>query len=150
MTSAEHWLMCNFTEALELPPDAAAWLLDLWHMAQLFDDVADGDAVDRSALDLAVWKGLVTMPANPFFTAHLAALQPAVAVAILKWKASDDAERAGQADEKSFVWRAGYYDIVLLVVLLVHGYQKAMEKSSLVMALYGEDFAQYREEFPHA
>jgi hypothetical protein len=126
------------------------WLLDLWHMAQVFDDVADGDAVARQDLDRAVWKGLVAMPSNPFFTAHISALQPALAMAILKWKASDDAERAGQADERSFVWRAAYYDIVLLVVLLVHGYDKAMEKASVVMALYGEDFAKYREEFPHA
>lgn len=140
----------HFTETLELPADATVWLLDLWHMAQVFDDVADGDPVARADLDRAVWKGLVAMPANPFFTAHMPALQPAMATAILKWKASDDAERAGRADERSFVWRAAYYDIVLLVVLLVHGYDKAMEKASVVMALYGEDFTKYREEFPHA
>ena len=143
-------LVVHLTETLELPADAAMWLLDLWHMAQVFDDVADGDPVARADLDKAVWKGLVAMPSNPFYTAHISALQPAMATAILKWKASDDAERAGRADERSFVWRAAYYDIVLLVVLLVHGYDKAMEKASVVMALYGEDFATYREEFPHA
>lgn len=140
----------HFTETLTLPADAAVWLLDLWHMAQVFDDVADGDPVARQDLDMAVWKALVAMPTNSFFTAHASALQPAMATAILKWKASDDAERAGKADERSFVWRAAYYDVVLLVVLLVHGYHKAMEMSSQVMALYGEDFAKYREEFPHA
>ena len=142
-------LIVHLSEQLELPTDAIVWLLDLWHMSQVFDDVADGDEVKRADLDKAVWKGLVAMPSNPFYTAHMTALQPALATAILKWKASDDAERAGRADERSFVWRAAYYDIVLLVVLLVHGYDKAMEKASVVMALYGEDFAKYREEFPH-
>jgi hypothetical protein len=142
-------LIVHLSEQLELPTDAIVWLLDLWHMSQVFDDVADGDEVKRSDLDKAVWKGLVAMPSNPFYTAHMTALQPALATAILKWKASDDAERAGRADERSFMWRAAYYDIVLLVVLLVHGYDKAMEKASVVMALYGEDFAKYREEFPH-
>lgn len=143
-------LVQHFTESLELPADATVWLLDLWHMAQVFDDVADGDAVDRRDLDMAVWKALVAMPANSFYTAHVAALQPALATAILKWKASDDAERGGRADERSFVWRAAYYDIVLLVVLLAHGYPKAMELAEKVMALYGESFAKYQEEFPHA
>jgi hypothetical protein len=143
-------LIVHFSEQLELPTDAIVWLLDLWHMAQVFDDVADGDEIKRADLDKAVWKGLVAMPSNPFYTAHITALQPALATAVLKWKASDDAERAKRADERSFMWRAAYYDIVLLVVLLVHGYDKAMEKASVVMALYGEDFAKYREEFPHA
>jgi hypothetical protein len=74
---------------------------------------------------------------------------PALGTAILKWKASDDAERSGQADEKSFVWRATYYDLVLLVVLVCQGRESAMEKAGAVMALYGESFAKYREEFPN-
>jgi hypothetical protein len=90
------------------------------------------------------------MPANSFFMANASQLLPALATAICKWKASDDAERSGRADEKSFVWRAAYYDIVLLTVLLCLGRESAMEKAGAVMALYGEDFAKYREEFPHA
>ena len=148
MTIAEYWLTENFRE-LGLPPDAAAWLLDLWHVTQTFDDVADGDPVDRAALDDTVWRCLVNMPANSFFMANASQLLPALATSICKWKASDDAERSGRADEKSFVWRAAYYDIVLLTVLLCLGRESAMEKAGAVMALYGEDFAKYREEFPH-
>ena len=148
MTEAEYWLRENF-KALGLPLDAAEWLIDLWHVTQVFDDVADGDAVDRKSLDDTIWRTMVGMPANSFFMAHAGQLLPAVGTAILKWKASDDAEREGRADAKSFVWRAAYYDIVLLVVLLCQGRDSAMEKAGAVMALYGEDFAKYREEFPH-
>jgi hypothetical protein len=149
VTEAEYWLRENFA-ALELPPDAVAWLIDLWHVTQVFDDVADGDPVDRKSLDDTVWRTLVGMPANSFFMAHAGQLLPAVGMAILKWKASDDAERNGLADERSFVWRAAYYDLVLLVVLLCQGRESAMEKAGAVMALYGESFATYRGEFPHA
>lgn len=149
MIDAEYWLTENF-KALELPPNAVAWLIDLWHVTQTFDDMADGDAVDRKALDDTIWRCLVDMPANSFFMAHAGQLLPALATAICKWKASDDAEREGYADEKSFVWRAAYYDIVLLTVLLCLGRESAMEKAGAVMALYGESFANYRGEFPHA
>lgn len=143
-------LTVNLTQALELPVDAAAWLLDVWHMIQMFDDVADGDAVARPDLNQAVWKCFVGMPSNPFYAAHADQLHPALGTAILKWQAADEAERDGRADERSFVWRAAYYDLVLLVVLLVHGYPRAIEMAGDVMALYGESFADYRKEFPHA
>lgn len=146
----EESLTVNFTQVLELPADAAVWLLDVWHMIQVFDDVADGDPVSRPALDQAIWKCFVGMPSNPFYVAHADQLHPALATAILKWQAADAAETRGEADERSFVWRAAYYDIVLLVVLLIHGYPRAMELAAHVMALYGEDFAEYRKEFPHA
>lgn len=146
MTDAEHWLLKNF-EALDLPANATAWLLDLWKITQVLDDLTDGDLVSpRSAHD-AVWKILVTFPTNPFFIANAAVLQPALATAILKWEAANQAERAKTADEKSYMWRAGYYDIVLLVLLLCQGYDSAMAKASSVMALYGEKFSDYRAEF---
>lgn len=139
-----------FQANLELPPDAAAWLLGLWDVIQVFDDVADNDAVSRTDLDRAIFTSLVALPANTFFQAHSAALLPIVATAVLKWKAADDAEREGNADEKSFVWRASYYDVVLTVVLLCHGHAAAMGAAKHVMKMYGESFADYRKEFDHA
>ena len=143
----EESLVANF-QALGLPADAIAWLLDVWHLTQVFDDVADGDSVTRSDLDRAVWQAMVTMPTNPFFTQNAVSLQSGLALSVLKWQASDAAERAGRADERSFVWRAAFYDLVLLVVLLIHGYSRAVELAPQVMALYGEKFAAYRKEFP--
>lgn len=135
-------------DCLELPPEASAWLLDVWQVIQVLDDVADGDVVERPALDGAVWAALVTLPGNPFYIANYQALQAALATAVLKWKASDDAERAGQADARSFMWRAGYYDLVLLVVLLTKGHATAMKDAVKVMRLYGEQLDDYLKEFP--
>jgi len=138
----------HFTNTLDLPPAAVDWLLDLWQVIQVFDDAHDGDPVGD--VMPALWAALVSMPGNPFYVANAAALQGAVATAILKWHAANEAEDAGEADERSFVWRAAYYDVVLLVVLLCYGQTEALRLAPVVMLMYGEPFAAYREEFPNA
>jgi hypothetical protein len=122
----------------------------MWDAIQFLDDVADGDTVSRSAQDRAFNQLLVAMPANPFFAANAGALLPVVAVQLLKWQASDMVERAGNADAKSYMWRAGYYDLVLLVIQICHGYEKALLAAPSVMSLYGETLADYLGEFEHA
>jgi hypothetical protein len=117
-------------------------------MIQMLDDVADGDPVTRSDLDAVIWSSLISMPANPFYLANFQSLQTGLALLVMKWKASDDAERAGQADARSFIWRAGYYDLVLLVVLLTKGHATAMKDAVKVMHLYGETLHEYLKEFP--
>jgi hypothetical protein len=116
-------------------------------MIQALDDVADGDDIDRPRLDSAIWASLVTMPANPFYLANAPALQTGLALLVLKWQASDDAEREDKADARSFMWRAGYYDLVLLVVLLTKGHAGAMKNAMKVMHLYGETLHEYLKEF---
>jgi hypothetical protein len=138
----------HFVNALDLPGTAVDWLLDLWRVIQVFDDVHDGDPAGD--VMPALWAALVSMPSNPFYQANAAALQAAVATAILKWHAANEAEDAGQADERSFVWRAAYYDVVLLAVLLCHGQAEALRLAPTIMLMYGEPFAAYREEFPNA
>ncbi len=73
-----------------------------------------------------------------------------MATMVLKWQASDQAERDGKADARSFVWRAGYYDVVLMVVTLCHPAKQAKELSRYVMELYGEKFEDYLKEFGNA
>lgn len=146
MDEAAQSLVVHFQE-LDLPPEAASWLLDVWQMIQALDDVADGDAIERPRLDNAIWASLVTMPANPFYLANAQALQAGLALLVLKWQASDDAEREDLADARSFMWRAGYYDLVLLVVLLTKGHAGAMKNAMKVMHLYGETLHEYLKEF---
>jgi hypothetical protein len=143
-------LEMNLKSAFDLPDAAVAWLVGMWDAIQFLDDVADGDTVSRSAQDRAFNQLLVAMPANPFFAANAGALLPVVAVQLLKWQASDMVERAGNADAKSYMWRAGYYDMVLLVIQICHGYEKALLAAPSVMSLYGETLADYLGEFEHA
>lgn len=147
MIDAEHILLTHF-DALGLPPDAVRWLLDVWNAIQVLDDVADGDAIDRASLDRAIYDLLVGLPANPWAMRNAHTLLPALSLMVLKWKASDVAERAGRADARSFVWRAGYYDVVLAAVLAAHGPQVALSVADTVMSLYGETLDDYLKEFP--
>jgi hypothetical protein len=140
----------NLTKVFMLPTPAVEWLLMLYGAIQVFDDVADGDPIEREDLNAAIWNTLVGMNQNIFWLANSQNLAPLVATMILKWQASDQAERAGKADAKSFVWRAGYYDVVLMTVALCHGTQQATEKAQQVMELYGEKFDEYLKEFNHA
>jgi hypothetical protein len=149
MTNVE-WLRENLQKAFALPSPAIEWLVMLYDAIQVFDDVADGDPVDRQALDATIWNTLVGMNQNPFWIANSHNLAPVVATMILKWQASDQAERAGEADAKAFVWRAGYYDVVLMVIQLCHGVNSAKAMAKQVMQLYGETYEDYMKEFYHA
>jgi len=144
------WLRVNLQRGFALPTPAVEWLLMLYGAIQVFDDVADGDLVEREDLNAVIWNTLVGMNQNTFWLANSNNLAPLVATMILKWQASDQAERAGKADAKSFVWRAGYYDVVLMVVALCHGTNRATSDASSVMELYGEKFEDYMKEFSHA
>lgn len=148
--NAAYWLSKNLKESFAIGGDAHDWLMSLWNAIQVFDDMADNDFPERENLFACVADALVNMPANPFFRAHADTLLPLMAVAILKWRGSDDAEKDGQATEMSYAWRAGFYDIVLAVVQLVHGFEVAKDAARHVMELYGEDFATYRQEFFNA
>lgn len=142
------WLRENLRDALSLPPDATDWLIMLYEATQTFDDYADGDEVPRRHFDALLWNTLVAIPQNSFFRAHCATLSPLVAASILKWQAADSIERGkGTPDARSFVWRAGFYDLVLMCVQLVHGPQVAIENAHHVLNLYGESFNDYLGEF---
>jgi hypothetical protein len=145
-----NWLKENLEKSFSLPPAAVEWLISLYDAIHVFDDYADGDEVTRENLDTTIWNTLVGMPSNPFFAQNAGALLPALGTMILKWQASDKVEREGKADEKSFVWRAGYYDLVLLTVQLCHGVAAAHKVSANVMSMYGENFQDYLKEFQNA
>jgi len=132
---------------LNLPQEAVQFLLGLWGVSHVFDDMADGDQPDRGELDRALWFVLVGMPLNGFYRDNQAGLLPVVATAVLKWQASDKAERDGKADERSFGWRAGFYDVVLTVVCLVHGPDVATANAAMILGMYGEAYSDYIGEF---
>ena len=150
MQAAETTLRNTFKKQLGLPIHATNFLCDMFQVIQFFDDVADGDKMQRSDLDRALWTVLVGNARNQFYIENIEALTALISTQILKWQASDVVERSGDVSETSFVWRAGYYDLVLFVVEKVHGWQEAQKASEFVMKLYGETFADYKEEFKNA
>ena len=135
---------------LSLPTDASNLLVMIYDAFQVFDDYADGDEVERKELDALIWNTLIAIPQNPFYIRNSNAFWPVLATAILKWQGSDTAERKGKANAKSFVWRAGFYDIVLMVCALHHGSEWTANNAQIVMEMYGETLEDYMEEFKNA
>ncbi len=144
------WLKENLQRVFLLPAPAVEWLVMVYESIQVFDDIADGDTVERKDLNATIWNTLVGMHQNAFFLANSHYLIPLLATAIMKWQASDHAERNGQADARSFVWRAGYYDLILMAVSITHGPGFATNNAHLVMEFYGEKFEDYMKEFENA
>lgn len=136
----------NLFKVFSLPRDAVTWLLSLYSAFQFFDDLADGDDVPRDVVNEQLFALLIEVPLNPFFDRHKTLLASVVTCQVLKWHGSDARERRGKADAKSYMWRAGYYDIVLFVCQVVHGYQKTVEIADTVMDLYGETYEDYIKE----
>ena len=147
---ARFWLSRNLKEAFGLPDGAHDWLMGMWNVAQVFDDMADGDFPQREDLDRALCDALVNLPENEFYLAHRHILLPLVSLCILKWKASDDLERAGDASAVSYVWRAGFYDLVLACVQIIHGIDASMDIAANVARLYGETLDEYMKEMGNA
>lgn len=144
-----NWLRENLL-ALQLPEPAINWLGMVFDAIQTLDDFADGDEVPRSRLDVLIWDSLVGMPANPFFQANSHTLLPVMANCILKWQASDKAEKGKRANEMSFAWRASFYDLLLTCAHLCHGPRFAIDNAESIMKMYGETMTDYRKEFPDA
>lgn len=130
-----------------LPQAASSWLIMLYEAVQVFDDYADGDEVSRAQLLKTLHDTLVFMPTNEFYCKNSVFLSPLLINFIQKWHASDVVEWEGNPNEKSFVWRAGYYDIVLAAVGLCLGLEVSAEIGKHVMNLYGDDYAAYIKEF---
>ena len=140
-------LYANLTDGFELPHDAAQFVIMIFHFSQFFDDVADGDEIKREDLDMNIFNCFVGMNSNPFFVTYRMQLLPILDLIIIKWQGSDIAERTGRANEKSFMWRAGFYDLLMSVVSLCHGYKKANSMAVDVMNFYAETIEEYKEEF---
>ena len=136
--SDETHLSTHF-DALGLPAPAKAWLLDLWTVIQVLDDAADGDKSDRKDVESAAWAIFVTMPMNDMYQKNAGVLQPLLALAVLKWRAANEIEAAGEADERTYVARAAYYDIVMMVCHICG----IPDSGATCIQLYGETFADY-------
>ncbi len=131
-------------ESLELSPEANSFALDIFALAQVFDDIQDGDSVKSYEFERAIRAAFITLPVNPIYQRHQSLFAPVLMLCIEKWKAANEAEKTGAHDARSFMWRAGLYDVFALLCL-IEG------KSAIdALRLYGEKFEDYMKEFQNA
>jgi hypothetical protein len=146
-TQLEYANINRMLDYLNLHGDARRLMLDIWSLIQVFDDAEDGSKIDKEELDRALWAAFVLLPTNEFYVANRGALGGIISVQILKWKAANQVETTGKADEKSFIWRAGYFDILMYVYALVYGKENASIRAADVMGRYCETYEEYKKEF---
>tara|TARA_R110000796_G_scaffold151125_1_gene267680 strand:- start:292 stop:729 length:438 start_codon:yes stop_codon:yes gene_type:complete len=132
---------------LALPPEAQDWLLALYDSLQALDDWYDGDFVDQRQKELQIYNILVILPSNPFYQRFVTYLTPLVSNLVLKWVGANALEYNKEEFEKAFMWRAAFYDVVLEVVRITHGAEKAMLVADYVAKMYGEKYEDYKKEF---
>lgn len=141
--------MAQALSVLRLPQEANEWLLDMWEAFQGLDDWRDNDGMPKEDIEHIIYVVLAKLPSNPFFQAYANRLLPVVSNVVLKWCGANYHEDNRNQSQlpKCYMWRAGYYDIVLEAVNCVYGHKQAALASGLVMALYGEELKEYMKEF---
>ena len=135
---------------LSLPSAAQKWLIDFFWVIQGLDDWRDNDPVEPKQKEKVIYQVMVELPQNHFFQTHSHNLLPLVSILVLKWIGANKLEDNREQLHKAYMWRAAYYDLILEVVRLVHGFDGAANAAEYVVKLYGETYEDYVKEFENA
>lgn len=133
-----------------LPVDASAFLLKVWDAIQFLDDIKDDDGPDD--VDAGIYNLIVSLPSDRFLAANQAVLSGALATAYHKWQAANVVESVRDATQldKAYVWRAGYYDVIVTVAALCLPREEVDAIAPHILKLYGESRESYLQEFERA
>lgn len=137
---------------LRLPNEAQAWLATIWETFQGLDDWYDGDELPKREIEKVIYQVLVIAPSNPFFQAYSNRLLPVLSAVVLKWCGANviESEQVKEQYHKAYVWRAGFYDLVLEVTAICNGFDFAQTASPYILCMYGETYENYIKEFENA
>ena len=129
---------------LGLTSPAAGFLLLLWDAIQFLDDVHDSGLTERKSVEMMCDLLLVQLPLCQYYAQNAFTLVPAIRLAVAKWSLANRMEESHTSDARSYMWRAGFYD-VLAVVCILEGVDPTR-----ALLCYGETYEDYVKEFDHA
>lgn len=123
----------------------------LWDIAQVWDDLIDGDEVSKSSINKAFVDSLVTVQTNPLWG-------PDISVNVLniylRWSDANsiEADKNSTDDDLAKAWmlRAGIYDIFVLLAAKLYGLDWATEIGPVVRKTYGETLQDFIQEVRNA
>ena len=121
----------------------------LFGIAQVWDDLIDGDEVCQRDIHSAFIAALVELPTNPVVQ-MMPELPYHIYNVFLRWRDATTLERSFPTDSdlhKCYMLRAGLYDIFVLIAAKLYGDDYAAHIGPKVRRLYGEDFNEYAKEF---
>lgn len=107
---------------------AVQFVTDLIQLAELWDDITDGDPLDPTQVNSAMMAAMLRLPCNPFYREHGTYLTPLIIQAINTWKVSNTLAN-GNRDQRAVAFTLRHMDlqIVQAVVQLTRGQDKARE-----------------------
>ena len=130
--------------------DAMAFLRGLFILFQGIDDYYDGDLTDKDDIVDLHFNALSELYGNPFFRRYGHKITPMIESAHLQWQSANRMESSGLANEKSYMLRAYYYQIVHFCAAQLYGNSFAINNAISFQRFYGETYSDYIEEFKDA
>jgi hypothetical protein len=108
--------------------NAAAFVMDIVQLAEVWDDIIDGDPLDMEQVEQAMLAGMVRLPLNPFYRRHGEYLTPLIIQAINTWKVANVLSK-GDRNQRAVAYTLRHMDlqIVLAVIELTSGKQAALD-----------------------
>lgn len=107
---------------------AVQFVTDIIQIAEVWDDIVDGDTLDLRQVDSAMTAAMLRLPLNPFYREHGHYLTPLIIQAINTWKVSN-ALSNGNRDQRAVAFTLRHMDLQLVqaVVQLTQGQDMARE-----------------------
>jgi hypothetical protein len=135
-----------FNEFFKGQQNAVSLCMMLLEVSHAWDDIVDGDAISESDVN-RVFKYLIyDIPKNPIYLA-IPSLPDHMLNVFLRWRDANKLERMDPPEvEKSYMLRAGIYDIFQLIAYYMYGDEWAEEIGPKVRMLYGETIEGLRGE----
>lgn len=132
--------------------DALNFLLTLFNIAEVWDDIIDGDTPDSSEVHQAFMDAMFGLNSNPFYVKHVGHLQPLMLAGINAWLDSTELEK--ETDTWSQTWayalRDWYMELVAACAYIVGGFDHmrriSLEARRFFQAETLEEFANGRSD----
>jgi len=120
--------------------DAVDWVLAMWEVTQLWDDLIDGDEAKPDRINYVFQQLLVGMPENNFYATNRFMLTPVIMSNILSWHTANELEKTKNEDDinKAYVLRAEFYNLIIMVASLTGGFEWAKSVGADIWRMYGE------------
>lgn len=125
-------------------PHARNFLLELWHIVRVWDDLIDKDRpVEDEQINRMMWGTLVGLPTNPFYREH-PELVDLISCAIRDWELSNETSHKAVA----YCLRTTFNSIVGHVAQVTSGWELSKEVLAAVwnLAVATESYEDFKNE----
>jgi hypothetical protein len=124
---------------------AAAMLIDIWRIAELWDDLIDRDKpVKDEDINAAFYTAIISLPRNEFYQRHFLQINPLMESAIIDWHAANALEKNGSevALRQAYVLRCSLVNLIVVAAKIIGGMDLARTVSGEVR-MSGDTWTEY-------